>query len=91
MLENYITQVRRPKGFSGERVAFVKSRSASQRSGLWLKITVPINKALNVSCITFTWRYTVTCIREKWLNELNSDNLVGLHLYKYSYLLENSG
>ena len=23
MLENYITQVRRPKGFSGERVAFV--------------------------------------------------------------------
>ena len=81
--------MRRPKGFSSERVAFVShAAQASQRSGLWLIITVPINKALNVGCITFWWRYNVTCIREKWVNELKFDNLAELHLYKYSYLLE---
>ena len=53
-----------------------------------LIITVSINKALNVGCITFWWQYNVTCVREKLVNELKSDNLVELHLYRYSYLLE---
>ena len=45
MPENFITQVRRPKGVLGERVAFVNRAAQASAAAC---ITLPFNNVLNI-------------------------------------------
>ena len=69
MPENFITQVRRPKGVLGERVAFVNRAAQASAAAC---ITLPFNNVLNLSYVSnllYVIRFQLqSCINYVWFD-----------------------